>query len=113
MFSGSVDAGFVLALSFHHRDLEPDCVGASTREAYVWDENTFARLCVENVRGAYMQGGAYLRDTMVFAFWAFHAIHIRIPGEPGNEAIMLVILKAIHTGVGWVWLVRLLAYMLL
>ena len=31
MFSGSVDAGFVLALSFHHGDLEPDCVGASTR----------------------------------------------------------------------------------
>ena len=26
MFSSSVDAGFVLALSFHHRDLEPDCV---------------------------------------------------------------------------------------
>ena len=31
MFSGSVDAGFVLALLFHHGDLEPDCVGASTR----------------------------------------------------------------------------------
>ena len=26
-FSGSVGAGFVLALSFHHGDLEPDCVG--------------------------------------------------------------------------------------
>ena len=25
-FSGSADAGFVLALSFHHGDLEPDCV---------------------------------------------------------------------------------------
>ena len=31
MFSGSVDAGFVLALPFHHGDLEPDCVGVSTR----------------------------------------------------------------------------------
>ena len=31
MFSGSVDAGFILALPFHHRDLEPDCVGVSTR----------------------------------------------------------------------------------
>ena len=30
LFSGSVDAGFVLAL-FHQRDLEPDCVGVSTR----------------------------------------------------------------------------------
>ena len=31
MFSISVDAGFVLALLFHHGDLEPDCVGVSTR----------------------------------------------------------------------------------
>ena len=31
MFSGSVDTGYVLALPFHHRDLEPDCVGVSTR----------------------------------------------------------------------------------
>ena len=31
MFSGSVDADFVLALQFHHRDLEPDCVGVSTK----------------------------------------------------------------------------------
>ena len=30
MFTGSVDAGLVLALPFHHRDLEPDCVGVST-----------------------------------------------------------------------------------
>ena len=46
--SGSVDAGFVLALPFHHGDLEPDCVGVSTRgrgEAYVRDKNTSARLC--------------------------------------------------------------------
>ena len=31
MFSGSVDTGFVLALPFHHGDLEPDGVGVSTR----------------------------------------------------------------------------------
>ena len=31
MFSVSVDAGFVLALPSHHGDLEPDCVGVSTR----------------------------------------------------------------------------------
>ena len=29
--SGSVDAGFVLALPFHHGDFEPDCVGVLTR----------------------------------------------------------------------------------
>ena len=33
MFSCSVDAGFVLALPFHHGDLEPDCLRISTREA--------------------------------------------------------------------------------
>ena len=60
MFNSSVDAGFVLVLSFQHRDLEPDCVGASTREAYVRDENTSARLCTKNARGAYLQ------DTTVF-----------------------------------------------
>ena len=27
MFSGSVNAGFVLALPFHHEDLERDCAG--------------------------------------------------------------------------------------
>ena len=32
MFSGSVDAGFVLGLPFHHGDLEPDCVGVLTVE---------------------------------------------------------------------------------
>ena len=31
MLSGSVDAGFVLALPFHHGDLEPDGMGVSTR----------------------------------------------------------------------------------
>ena len=29
MFSGSVDADFVLTLPFHHGDLEPDCVRVS------------------------------------------------------------------------------------
>ena len=52
MFSGSVDAGFVLALPFHHGDLDPDCVEASTRGAYARDENTSARLCPKNAGGA-------------------------------------------------------------
>ena len=65
MFSGSVDAGFVLALLFHHGDLEPDCVGASTRGAYARDENTSTRLCAENAGGTYARGGVYLRDTTV------------------------------------------------
>ena len=31
MFSGSLAAGFVLALPSHHGDLEPDCVGVLMR----------------------------------------------------------------------------------
>ena len=53
--SGSVDAGFILALPVHHGDLEPDCVGVSTRKgggwAYVRDENTSVRLCTKNAGG--------------------------------------------------------------
>ena len=62
MLSSSVDAGFVLALQFHHGDLEPDCVGVSTRggEAYARDKNTSARLCAKNAGGAYVQGGGVL-----------------------------------------------------
>ena len=59
MFSCSVDAGFVLALPFHHGDLEPDCAGVSTRGAYARDTNTSARLSAKNA------GVAYLRDTTV------------------------------------------------
>ena len=32
MFSGSVNAGFILALPFHHGKLEPDYVGVLTGE---------------------------------------------------------------------------------
>ena len=68
MFSGFVDADFILALPFHHGD----CVGVSTkvgREAYARDKNTSARLCAINARGRGGGGlcvrGAYLWDTMV------------------------------------------------
>ena len=71
MFSGSVDADFVLVLSFHQRDLEADCVGVSTNGEggfYAQAKNTSARLCAKNAGGAYalMGGGAYLWDTTVF-----------------------------------------------
>ena len=39
MFSGSVDAGFVLALPFHHGDLEPDRVGVSTRSRHLCEDS--------------------------------------------------------------------------
>ena len=41
MFSGSVDAGFVVALLFHHGDLEPDCVGISTRSRHLCEDIKF------------------------------------------------------------------------
>ena len=60
MFSGSVDAGFVLALPFHHGDLEPDCVGVSMRgRAYARDKNTSARLSAKNAGGLCMRGGVF------------------------------------------------------
>ena len=58
MFSDSVDAGFILLLSFHHGGLEPDCVEVSTMGggggswAYARDKNTSARLCAKNAGGA-------------------------------------------------------------
>ena len=60
MFSVFVDAGFVLALPFHHRD----CVGVSTKvgqEAYARDKNTSARLCAINARG-----GGLMREGGIF-----------------------------------------------
>ena len=55
-FSSSEDAGFVLAQPFYHGDLEPDCVRASTRGAYAWDENTSARLGAKNAWGGLCGG---------------------------------------------------------
>ena len=55
------DTCFVLALPFHHRDLEPDCRCRSFDEgggAYARDKNTSARLCAKN---AGVGGGAYAR----------------------------------------------------
>ena len=39
MFSGSVDAGFILALRFYHGDPEPDCVGVSTSSRHLCEDN--------------------------------------------------------------------------
>ena len=39
MFSGSVDAGFILALRFHHGDLEPDCVGVLTSSRHLCEDS--------------------------------------------------------------------------
>ena len=69
---GSVDAGFVLALPFHHGDLEPGYVRVSTRVRVRGGIKTPVRLSAKNAGGAggwgglcYVRGGAYLRDTMV------------------------------------------------
>ena len=60
MFSGSVDAGFVLALPSHHGDLEPDCRS--------FDEGCLMRrikLPMQDFALKMPGGGAYLRDTRV------------------------------------------------
>ena len=48
-----MDAGFIIALPFHHGDLEPDCVGVSTRGGGGGggDKNTSARPCTKNAGG--------------------------------------------------------------
>ena len=83
-----MDAGFVLALPFHHGDLEPDYVRASTRGAYARDENTSARLCAKNTGGAYAQGGAYLRDTTVFHLFDSHLVNVSLV-EIHSECVRL------------------------
>ena len=66
MFSGSVYAGFVLALSFHHGDLEPDCVKVSTRGGLMRGIKIPPQdFPLKMQGGAYARGGAYLRDTTV------------------------------------------------
>ena len=61
---GSVDAGFILALPFHHGDLEPGCV--STRGWLMCGIKIPPQdFPLKMQGGAYVRGGAYLRDTTV------------------------------------------------
>ena len=70
MFSGSVDAGFILVLPFHHGDLEPDCVGVSMRGG--------GGLCTGSLKmqgggeGVMREGGCIRKDTTVYT------VHIEI-----------------------------------
>ena len=57
MFSGSVNAGFILALPFHHGKLEPDYVGVLTGELMCGIKIPLLDFALK------MQGGGYLRDT--------------------------------------------------
>ena len=67
-FSGSVDAGFVLARSFHHGDLESDCVEVSTRGRGLMRGIKILPqdFPLKMQGGAYARGGVYLRDTTVY-----------------------------------------------
>ena len=80
MFSGSVDADFVLALLFHHRDLEADCVGVSTNGEggfYAQAKNTSARLCAKNAGGGGIFAGHYgIPGTIADTFFKME-IHLR------------------------------------
>ena len=66
MFSGSVNAGLVLALPFHHGELEPDYVGVSKGGAYVRGKNTSARLCAKNAGGGLMREGGHICGTLQY-----------------------------------------------
>ena len=65
MFSGSVYAGFVLALSFHHGDLESDSVEVSTRGVLMRGIKIPPQDFLLKMQGGLCARGAYLRDTMV------------------------------------------------
>ena len=67
MFSGSVDAGFVLVLSFHHGDLEPDYVEVLTRGGLMCGIKIPPQDFLLKMQGWGLcaRGGVYLRDTTV------------------------------------------------
>ena len=57
-FSGSVDAGFVLALLFCHGHLEADCARSFDEGgSYARDKNTSARLSTKNAGGLMREWG--------------------------------------------------------
>ena len=63
-----MDAGFVLALLFHHRDPEPDCVGVSMGEGLMHGIKIPLQDFALKMQGGLMHeggGGAYLWDPMV------------------------------------------------
>ena len=64
MFSGSADAGFVLVLPFHHGDIEPDCIGVSTRERRGLMRGI--KIPPQDFVLKMQGGGAYLWDTTVY-----------------------------------------------
>ena len=66
MFSGSVDASFVLALPFHHGDLEPDCRSFDKGGLMCGIKIPLQDFALKMQGGLMRKGGAYLRDTTVY-----------------------------------------------
>ena len=64
MFSGSVDACFVLALPFQPGDFEPDCVSFDEGELMRGIKIPPQDFALKT-QGGLCARGAYLRDTMV------------------------------------------------
>ena len=72
MFSGSVVAGFVLALPFHHGELEPDYVRVSTGGGLMCGIKIPLQDFALKMQGDLCARGAYLRDTIwYFCFNCF------------------------------------------
>ena len=88
----SVDAGFILALPFHHSDLDLHSVGLSTKDhvailvAWPWlgeggeggnlrDKKTCARTLTENVGGG---GGLYAKGDIYAGRYGIIALHSSI-----------------------------------
>ena len=93
MFSGSVNAGFVLALPFHHGELEPDYVGVSMGGGGLMCgvKIPLQDFALKMQGGAYARGGAYLRDTTV----CVESAKISLPSKL-SSAYLIVFLSMLH-----------------
>ena len=87
MFSGSADAGFVLALPLHHEDLKPDCVGVLTRGLMHRIKIPWQDFALKMQGYAQGGGGAYLRDTMVITK-ARRTLNLMYKYEPKNALLL-------------------------
>ena len=86
MLNGSVDAGFVLALPFHHRDLEPDCRSLDEGGLFAEHYGTSVTSCLQNPwdTAEVNQLGYYVLDLharrygqKITFFWLFYQFYIK------------------------------------
>ena len=63
-----MDAGFVLTLPLHHRDLEPDCVRVSTRGGLMRGIKIPVQDFALKMQGVFMREGGRIFGTLRYFF---------------------------------------------